>query len=170
MRSHLPPEEPATSSRSVEKKVSGDGPPSHHREARSRKGFAKKAACRYHWLPYLSPKKEIIYTMFAIKSTANGLLRTSKSLLVQPLRAQGFRPMTILSKQSGEEFKQKVRWYERTEPQREICAVGEWLVLIKRDFVLTHIYTVSFDFFSFKWSEQTINRITLPRWRHRVIP
>jgi len=63
--------------------------------------------------------------MFAIKSTANGLLRTSKSLLVQPLRAQGFRPMTILSKQSGEEFKQKVRWYERTEPQREICAVGE---------------------------------------------
>ena len=55
--------------------------------------------------------------MFAAKSAANGLLWTSKSLLAQPLRAQGFRPMTILSKQSGEEYKEKVRT-PRSELQR----------------------------------------------------
>lgn len=75
-------------------------------------------------------QKEVIYIMFAIKSTANGLLRTSKSLLTQPLRAQGFRPMTILSKQSGEEFKQKVRCV-RTEPQRDLCRRGMPFFLLK---------------------------------------
>ena len=47
--------------------------------------------------------------MFAAKYAANGLLRTSKSLVAQPLRSHGLRSMTVLSKESAQEYEKKVR-------------------------------------------------------------
>lgn len=58
--------------------------------------------------------------MFATKYASNSLLRTSKSLLAKPLRAQSFRPMTILSKESKEEYEKKVCVYE-ANPLIIIC-------------------------------------------------
>lgn len=48
--------------------------------------------------------------MLTVKYAASSLLRTSKSLVAKPLlmRGQALRPMTILSKESAEEYKKKV--------------------------------------------------------------
>ena len=48
--------------------------------------------------------------MFAAKYATSGLLRTSKSLLAKPaLRTSALRPMTVLSKESAQEYKQQVK-------------------------------------------------------------
>ena len=86
----------------------------HHQEATrkdSRSDVRRLTIQKEGSIPYYL-SYHTINTMFAVKSAANGLLRTSKSVLAQPLRAQGLRPMTILSKQSGEEYKEKVRRQE----------------------------------------------------------
>ena len=73
--------------------------------------------------------------MFAAKYAANGLLRTSKSLVAK--RSQALRPMTVLSKESAQEYEKKVRNISEANPVAAVRQPSR--VERKRDLFLTLI-------------------------------